>query len=63
MASFNADAMVKPLMALLLARVMALPSVSILVLVMVGEELVSAGIKMVPAEVCIEWLTPEPQNF
>ena len=63
MASFIADVMIKPLMALLVARVIALPSVWILVFVMVGEELLCAGMEIVPPEVCIEWLTPEPQNF
>ena len=63
MASFAADAMVKPLMALLVARVIVLPSVSISVFVIMGEELLCRGMEIVPAVVCIEWLMPDPQNF
>ena len=54
MASFIADLIFKPLMALLVARVMALPSVLILVFVIVGEELLCAGMEIVFSEVCIK---------
>lgn len=63
MASFSADVMVKPLMALLVARVIAFPSVSKSVFVMIGEEVLCAGMERVPADVCIDWVTPDPQSF
>ena len=62
-ASFMAEEIVNPLMALFVARVTASPLVLMSVFVMVGEVLVCAGMEIVPAAVCIPWLTPEPQNF
>ena len=63
MASLSAELMVKPLMALFVASVTALPSVLISVFVIVGEAVVCAGITTVQLDVCVKWLTPEPQNF